>query len=82
MMLEDKSSQQTAKKRRRKTLDSLLPRETHLYTTVNMQKPSLTEYKPKSMFLPPKYGSFSEAQRKYEMMYDESKYITTKPASM
>ena len=81
MMLEDRSSQQTAKNRR-KTLDSLLPRETHLYTTVNMQKPSLTEYKPKSMFLPPKYGSFSEAQRKYEMMYDETKYITTKPASM
>jgi len=81
MMLEDRSSQQTAKKKR-KTLDSLLPRETHLYTTVNMQKPSLTEYKPKSMFLSHKHGSFSEAQRKYEMMYDESKYITTKPASM
>jgi len=34
------------------------------------------------MFLSHKHGSFSEAQRKNEMMYDETKYITTKPASM
>jgi len=49
MMLEDRSSQQTAKNRR-KTLDSLLSRETHLYYSKYAQSLPLQSINPRACF--------------------------------